>query len=167
MDHNIRMNIDGVQIIKGQTMTAEIADNLNGFRIFLLVLLLLTSIFSIIVLILTFSLSVNERRREFGILRSIGATRGMVISVVIKEAVIIGISGGFIGVAFSSLILFPFNTYIGDSVKLPYLLPNSWVIIVVIILTLILSAVIPPIIASCFAVKISRSETYLTMRDND
>ena len=165
--HNIRMNIDGVQIIKGQTMTAEIADNLNGFRIFLLVLLLLTGIFSIVVLILTFSLSVNERRREFGILRSIGATRGMVISVVIKEAVIIGISGGIIGVAFSSLILFPFNTYIGDSVKLPYLLPNSWVIIVVIILTLILSAVIPPIIASCFAVKISRSEIYLTMRDND
>lgn len=165
--HNIRMNVDGVQIIKGKTITSDISDDLSGFRIVLIFLLLVIGVFSVIVLVMTFSLSINERRREFGILRSIGATKGMVVSVVIDEALIIGAAGGILGILLAATVLFPFNTYISNSIKLPYLLPGSAVIFALGLLTVILSLIIPPLTAACSAVKISRSETYLTMRDND
>ena len=165
--HNIRMNVDGVQIIKGKTITSDISDNLSGFRLVLILLLLVIGIFSVIVLIMTFSLSVNERRREFGILRSIGATKGMVVSVVINEALIIGAAGGILGILLAATVLFPFNTYISNSIKLPYLLPDGAVIFALGLLTVILSLIIPPLTAAYSAVKISRAETYLTMRDND
>lgn len=165
--HNIRMNVDGIQIIKGKTITSDISDDLSGFRIVLILLLLVIGIFSVIVLMMTFSLSVNERRREFGILRSIGATKKMIVSVVINEAMIIGAVGGILGILLAATILFPFNTYISNTINLPYLLPSGTAIIALCLLTVILSSLIPPLTAAYSAIKISKAETYLTMRDSD
>ncbi|MBQ8133833.1 MAG: FtsX-like permease family protein [Clostridia bacterium] len=165
--HNIRMNVDGVQIIKGQTMTSDIADELAGFRVFLTILLGVICIFSVIVMIMTFSLSVNERKREFGILRSLGAKRGMIVAVVIREALLIGAIGGAAGTALAAMIIFPFNTYISNTINLPYLLPETPFILLLLLAIIIISLIIPPVTAAYSAVKISRTETYLTMRDND
>ena len=165
--HNIRMNVDGVQIIKGQTMTSDIADKLAGFRVFLTILLGVICTFSVIVMIMTFSLSVNERKREFGILRSLGAKRGMIVAVVIREASLIGAIGGAAGTALAAMIIFPFNTYISNTINLPYLLPETPFILLLLLAIIIISLIIPPVTASYSAVKISRTETYLTMRDND
>lgn len=165
--HNIRMNVDGVQIIKGQTMTSDIADKLAGFRVFLTILLGVICTFSVIVMIMTFSLSVNERKREFGILRSLGAKRGMIVAVVIREASLIGAIGGAAGTTLAAMIIFPFNTYISNTINLPYLLPETPFILLLLLAIIIISLIIPPVTASYSAVKISRTETYLTMRDND
>ncbi len=165
--HNIRMNVDGVQIIKGQTMTSDIADELAGFRVFLTILLGVICVFSVIVMIMTFSLSVNERKREFGILRSLGAQKGMIVSVVIREALLIGTIGGMTGIILAAIVIFPFNTYIENTIQLPYLLPDISVILLLLFFIIVISLIIPPITAAYSAVKISRAETYLTMRDND
>lgn len=45
-----------------------------------------------------FYMQVSERRRELGILRAIGATRGDVRRIILGEAALIGIMGGVIGV---------------------------------------------------------------------
>jgi putative ABC transport system permease protein len=41
--------------------------------------------------------SVHERIKDIGIMRSVGASRGQIIKVLIYEAIIIGIAGGFLG----------------------------------------------------------------------
>ena len=161
------MNVDAVQIIKGQTMTSDIADELAGFRVFLTILLGVICVFSVIVMIMTFSLSVNERKREFGILRSLGAQKGMIVSVVIREALLIGTIGGMTGIILAAIVIFPFNTYIENTIQLPYLLPDISVILLLLFFIIVISLIIPPITAAYSAVKISRAETYLTMRDND
>jgi ABC-type antimicrobial peptide transport system permease subunit len=46
-----------------------------------------------------FYASVRERRREIGILRAVGATRGDVAAVILLEAAATGIAGGILGVA--------------------------------------------------------------------
>ncbi len=45
----------------------------------------------------TTMMSVTERRRELGLLRSVGATRGQVTTVVCGEAALIGLLGGAVG----------------------------------------------------------------------
>lgn len=43
--------------------------------------------------------SVRERRREIGVLRSVGATRGDIMALIVTEASIIGVAGGVAGAA--------------------------------------------------------------------
>jgi ABC-type antimicrobial peptide transport system permease subunit len=43
--------------------------------------------------------SVHERRREIGVLRSAGATRGGVVSLIVGEAAVVGAVAGIAGVA--------------------------------------------------------------------
>lgn len=50
--------------------------------------------------------SINERRREFAILRTLGATRTTVFSVIISEASLIALIGSLVGFAVFAAIMF-------------------------------------------------------------
>jgi putative ABC transport system permease protein len=43
--------------------------------------------------------NVNQRRREIGILRMIGASRGRIVRVLLVKAVVLGLVGGVLGYA--------------------------------------------------------------------
>jgi putative ABC transport system permease protein len=45
----------------------------------------------------TFLISVTQRRRQLGILRALGATRGQVATLVLTEATALGIGGTILG----------------------------------------------------------------------
>jgi putative ABC transport system permease protein len=72
---------------------------------------------------LLFSLTVNERRREIGLLRAVGANRQFIFKVFLAESSIIGVGGGLIGVVFSVLFVYLFRAYLMASAKLPLLFP--------------------------------------------
>ena len=78
-------------------------------------------IVGLLVLIAVFATSVNERKKEFASLRILGATRKMLLGVVARESAILGLVGGALGVAFASLILFPYSSFISQQLQLPYL----------------------------------------------
>jgi putative ABC transport system permease protein len=58
-------------------------------------------------------LSVTERRREFGQLRALGATRAQVRAVVVGEAALMGFLGGFVGLVASVGLTVIFATVYG------------------------------------------------------
>lgn len=68
----------------------------------------------------------NERRRELGLLRAMGATRGFVFSVVFGESVLLAIIGGLAGVVITGLILSQFVPFITASLEVPFLWPSVW-----------------------------------------
>ncbi len=49
-------------------------------------------------------ISVLQRRRELGLLRAVGSTRGQVLRTVLFEALLMGLIGGVLGVAFGLLL---------------------------------------------------------------
>ena len=57
-------------------------------------------------------ISVLERRKEIGILRAIGASKGNISQVFNAETVIIGFCAGLIGIIISLLLLIPGNALI-------------------------------------------------------
>jgi putative ABC transport system permease protein len=65
----------------------------------LVALLLLSELIAVLGIINTLFLSVYERTREVGLLRTVGMSRGQVRRMVRGESVIIAIIGGVIGVA--------------------------------------------------------------------
>jgi putative ABC transport system permease protein len=51
------------------------------------------------------SMSVRERLREVGILRSLGLNKGQILSILIGESVAVAIVGGAVGIGLSALLL--------------------------------------------------------------
>jgi putative ABC transport system permease protein len=52
----------------------------------------------------TLSMSVIERTREIGMLRSIGMTRWQVVKMILAEGLLLGLIGGFLGILFGVLL---------------------------------------------------------------
>ncbi len=63
-----------------------------------------------------FFMQVSERRREIGVLRAVGATRGDVRLVVLGEAALIGLIGGLIGIGVAWLAASSIDWYVANRV---------------------------------------------------
>jgi putative ABC transport system permease protein len=79
---------------------------------------------SIVLLGAIFMMSVNERRREVGVLRSIGSTRGFIFKLITLEAVLLTLVGGVIGIIGGGLITYAFGSSIASSLGILHLWPN-------------------------------------------
>ncbi len=77
----------------------KIRDNLGFLRIALLVFAFVALFVGAFLIFNTFSITVAQRVREFGMLRTLGAGRGQILASVVVEALLIGVLGALIGLA--------------------------------------------------------------------
>lgn len=100
----------------------------------------------------TLSMSVAERTREIGMLRSLGLTRFQVIRMILAEAGLLGIIGGILGLGFGILLTRIFLAAMGamSGYDLEFILPVKamWLSVVVALTTSQLAALLPAIKAS-------------------
>jgi putative ABC transport system permease protein len=80
-----------------QRQTDEIGSDLGFLKIALLVFAGIAVVVGGFQIFNTFSITVAQRIREFGLLRTLGASRGQVLSAVLIEALAIGIAGAVLG----------------------------------------------------------------------
>jgi putative ABC transport system permease protein len=112
-----------------------------------------------------FSLMVNERRREIGLLRALGADRRFIFKVFLAESSILGLGGGFIGVSFALLFVYLFRAYLMLSAEVPLLIPSIlsilgfMVVCLVVALVLALPALLYP------AIRASNVDPVVAMRE--
>ena len=71
---------------------------------------------AIMISIITY-ISVIERNKEIGLLRSIGARKIDVMSVFCSETAIIGVISGALGILFAYFLRLPINKLVGDIIK--------------------------------------------------
>lgn len=116
--HAVEYDLD---IVVAQTMVSDIAQRLAGLTFFLRALTTLTWIGAAGVLFLFFSVVANERRREFALLRLLGATRARLNAMVLWEALAVGVAGAALGLALAAGIVMPFQRLILTKLDLPYL----------------------------------------------
>jgi putative ABC transport system permease protein len=76
----------------------DIKDDLSFFRVVLLVFGGVALLVGSFLIFNTFSITVAQRIRELGLLRTLGATRGQILTGMVSEATIIGLLGAFLGV---------------------------------------------------------------------
>ncbi len=165
--HNIRASMDGVQVIKTKTMITGIADNLGGLITYIYILAGLFLGVALITLVIIFSVIANERKKEFAILCTLGATGKTLSRLVLSEAFLICAIGGAIGVISSASIVFLFQTFIGDQLGLPFLKPDTPVLLLLIILTLTISLILGPLATAHTVFRLSKHEVYLTFREGE
>ena len=76
------------------------------------------------VIALLFAVSLAERRREMGILRALGASRGKLARLVLAEASLIGAYGAGLGTFLGVAAVAALSPMMGEALRLPFLLPS-------------------------------------------
>jgi putative ABC transport system permease protein len=87
----------------------EIRDNLSFLTIFLLVFAFIAIFVGSFLIFNTFSITVAQRVTEFGMLRTLGASRPQILTTVVVEALAIGLLGAIVGIAGGFLIALLLN----------------------------------------------------------
>lgn len=164
---NIRKAADGVRIVRTQSLITNISKSLDGITSLYYVFALVFLGIAMIILALVFSSSANERKKEFATLRILGAERKKLAAILLWESLYVSVTGAVTGIALAAVFVFPFNVFIGDSIGLPYVQPSPAWILAILTGTLLVAAAIGPIASAYSAVKISRPETYLTLREGE
>jgi putative ABC transport system permease protein len=157
----------GVDVVVSQRIFSGISEALGGLTAYIHLFSAVLWIVALVVLAAVFSGSVHERKKEFAVLRILGATRGKLAGMVLGESVIAGIAGGAAGIVLASLLIFPFSTLISERLELPYLDASFAGIVLLVLGSLFLTVLAGPLASLYAALRISKAETYFTMREGE
>jgi putative ABC transport system permease protein len=157
----------GVDVVVSQRIFSSITQALDGFSAYINIFSAILWVLALIVLAAVFSGSVHERKKEFAVLRILGATRKKLAGIVLGESVITGLAGGAAGITLASLVVFPFSTLIGERLELPYMDAPPSAVTLLAAGSLLISALAGPLASLYTALRIGRAETYFTMRDGE
>jgi putative ABC transport system permease protein len=151
----IEHDVDGVKAMASDEVISTVRKQLMGLLKGILVISALLWIISLMMMGFVFYMIVNERQRELGLLRSMGAKKKHVFGLIITEALIISGIGGIAGLISGSAILMISKDVLLQHLKLPYLLPETSFLLEIVLgavifslMTGILSSLFPAMLAS-------------------
>ena len=149
----------------GESTYGNVMSSMGGMMI---IMLSLVSIGCIIVIYNSFAISVMERKKEFGLLSSIGATKKQLAHTVFFEAVVVGvigiifgILGAYIGIGCVVLVI---NNLISDMLEYKLHLVTNPLFIIIPVIFMIIVIGVSAFIPSRRASKVSPIEA---IRQND
>lgn len=157
----------GISVITTEKIISNVSSSLRMVVGFVIALAVLLWVLSVLILGIVFSVILNERKHEFGILRSLGATRKKLDSIVLLESGIISLFGAVFGIGFCALLILPLRVYVLQAMNMPYLQPSILQFTVITAASLILSFATGPIASLVSVFKISKEDAYSVIRDGD
>ncbi|MDD1695307.1 MAG: ABC transporter permease [Methanoregula sp.] len=163
----IEASVPKVRVLTPSNLLNRISSQLTSTTNFLDLAAFFATLISLPLIALVSIMAANERRREIGVLRALGATRGIIFRLILGESVIIAVIGAVIGVVFSWCVLILFQNYISMVVQIPLIMPNLTTLAWAAGTTLALTIGIGGIAALYPAIHYSRMEPYDAMRSGD
>jgi len=161
----IMEKVPGTYAFASLELTRAIQGQTEGLFRMLFLGLAVVWVLAVVLSGFVFSLMVNERRREIGLLRAIGANRKFIFKLFLTESSVLGLGGGLIGVAFAVLFVYLFKVYLMLSAEVPLLIPplpsllGFMLACLVIALILAMPALLYP------AIRASRIDPAVAMRE--
>ncbi|MVO72685.1 FtsX-like permease family protein [Paeniclostridium sordellii] len=141
--------------LKGASAYANINRSINAAMFVVTTLVVVCTVATIYN---AFSISINDRKKQFGILNSIGATKSQIMKIVFIEAIVVSVIGiplGLITGTFTIDLIFKLIKYMFSSSVIAQLnlrvVYNPYVIILsalIVLLTILVSAILPALNAA-------------------
>ena len=164
---DINLHVRQVKAIRTQNMISGVSESLSGVSATISLLMVVVWILSAVILSIVFTMNINERKKEFAVLRVLGASRVKLAGLVFREAALYGFLGSLLGAGLTVLITALFTPAIENMIGLPFLLPPVPVMLIVGALTVVLTVAAGAVTAASSAVKISKIDTGLILRGDD
>ena len=99
-------------------------NNIQGVREFTIVVMAIGVVIGFAVVCLSMYMAVLQRTREIGILKSLGASNGFVLRIILAEALILGMGGTLLGIVLSFGAYWLIRTLVPASI--PMVIVPSW-----------------------------------------
>ncbi len=131
----INNNVSGVRAVAVKQIAASEMGMLEKVQKLMLALAGVTLVVGIFGVINTLMTSINQRIKDIGIMRAVGASRNQIIKAFIYEAIVIGVGGGVIGYLAGTALAFVIGPLIfeGTAIKfIPVFLPISMALAILI-----------------------------------
>jgi putative ABC transport system permease protein len=161
----IMQNVPNVTPIESSNLFQSYRKQMTGLLKSILVILSVTWGLSVVLIGLVFSMAANERRKELGVLRALGATRRFVFQSLLAEASLLALFGGATGLVVAGLAIFLFRNLIMVSLDIPFLLPSPGSLLMRTGAGLLLALFSVNLAALVPALKISRQDPAIAMRE--
>ena len=161
----INIKVSKVEATPARSMVSSIAAGLG--RVTGIVGGLVAAVWALaaVVLMAAFALVANERKREFAVLRAMGASRALLKCVSACEAALIGLVGAAVGLALGIPAASTLEELMGGSMDLPFLAPGAAAGVGLAVGAAALSALSGIAAALMSAARITRGETALLIRE--
>lgn len=163
---DINIHITKVNATAARTMISDLASGLDGVARVVGILVAVIWILAVLILVVVFALLSNERKKEFAVLRLMGASRSLLSQVMSVETSMISGAGALIGLGLALLVILPLSQSIHNAVGLPFLSPGFGTLAALFLGALAVSIVTGLVTALAFAKKITGSETGLLLRED-
>lgn len=151
--------------VKMRSMITGVSDSLAGISRTVALLIGAVWVLAFAILLIAYAMMIHERRREFAVLRLLGAARGRLCRLMLAESAVCSLTGGVAGVAVAALLVFPFTRLIESRLGLPYLLPGVGTIVALALATVAATLVIGALASFWAARRLSRSDPGTTLRE--
>lgn len=133
-------------------MTASMNSMINTITKLLILVAAIAVVVAMLLVAIILFISVQDRTKEIGLLRALGASKGNISSVFIAETFIIGLVSGVVGVCLGLILTFPANKILSSVLGMDNLLRPVWwhqfCLIGVAFVTTIISGIIPAALAA-------------------
>lgn len=156
--------IPRVKAIVSQEAISSVKEQLSSLLKGLFALSAVIWLMAVVMIGAVFSMIVNERKREIGLTRAMGATKGFVFRLIMLESVTLTTLGGILGVVASGLVIKAFEKDILTVLKVPYVWPDTGYILEMVLISLGLSILTGIVSALYPAIISSRMEPYEAIR---
>jgi len=163
---DINIHITKVEAKPARSMISDIASGLSGIAKMIGILVVAVWAFAIIILVIVFALLSNERRKEFAVLRVMGASRKTLSRIMGTEATILSGTGASIGIVLALITLYPLSDSIKEALGLPFLSPDFAVVLILAVSAFILALLAGMMTALICAKRITKNETGLLLRED-
>jgi len=121
----IEHDIPGVKALVSDTVISTVRKQLSGLIHAIVIISVILWFIVLLIMAFAFYMIVNERRREIGLLRAMGANRTHIASIILTESSLLSAAGGAAGVALGFGLLVSFKGLMLHYLKLPYLFPST------------------------------------------
>jgi putative ABC transport system permease protein len=162
---DIMHTVPGVVPVQSPDMFRSYRQQINGLLSVVVFLIGGTIVLAVLLIGLVFTMAANERRRELGVLRALGATRIFIFQSLISEAGMLAASGGAAGIMLTVLVVYLFRQLIINTLGIPFLLPEPGSLFAQVTGGMVLALFTVTIAAFFPAYQISRQEPAIAMRE--
>jgi len=119
----ITQELPGVFAITSLELTRTVQHQTAGlFRALWTIMVIIWAVASLLIA-LVFFMMVNERRREIGTLRAMGASTNFIFRLFVVESGILALGGGIVGVGIATMFTHFFHQFLILSTEAPLLMP--------------------------------------------
>lgn len=160
----ITTDVEGVTAVRTGNLISGISDSLAGMSRIVGTLILVICLLAFTALGIAFTMQINERRKEFSVLRVLGVSGKLLARCIWREILLLCVSGGLLGALLAGLVVPAFSGALQSGLEMPLLRPGISTILLYLALSVATAAAAGTIASFWNVRRMARTDISLALR---